>query len=312
MGHYLQACLGARNLTMLFDNPILHQGDMMFDTEPNWNNSKPTLLIFASCHGRTLLEYFRYARPDILEKYNILRLETGPMTLTIQKGIDLFAHPAIREVFAVADVVATYNMGARMRHHELTRVSKLFKPGAKVITMAAPNFSAFCPFSFDGYGAHLGILTALDQGKSPAQLWSDYEHGQFDPMFAVRWRLEIGRHQDKGGYSDIGLTAFIIAHYKKAKLWMGPSHPTYHIMSYLGSEIGGLMGFPKHTDEQILGFNYDRGMVSGQPETEYEFNYFGFQYPRRYTSDENCYYRRCFELICESWKTDGFVRPIVD
>lgn len=296
-----------------FNDPILHRGDLLFSYDKKrYDPAKATLLIYASCHGRTLIRYFTYHRPDICEKYNLLRLETAPITLAIREGIDVFNHPTIKAIFSSAEVVATYNMGARMGHHELAKVSRLFRPGARVITFVAPNFSGFCPFSYDGYGSHLGLLNMFDRGISAEHAWVKFLGGDFDPLFPVRWRLEIGRHQDKESYHDIGLTRFIIEHHKKAKLWTGPAHPTYHVMAYLGSEIGGLLGFPKHTDEQILAFDHALEMISGQPETSYEFDYYKFDYPKRYEDGKENYYHKALQAIHQHWQTGGSIRPSVD
>jgi hypothetical protein len=296
-----------------FQDPILTRGDLMFSYDAKrYRDNKPTLLIFASCHGRTLIEYFTYQRPDICEAFNLLRLETAPMTLAIDAGIDIFANPTIRAIFQSAAVIATYNMGARMRHHDLARVSKLFRPDAKVITFVAPNFSCFCPFSYDGYASHLGLLTAFDRGQSADEVWHDFKSGAFDPMFPIRWRLELGRHIDKESYHDIGLTQFIIRNHRKVKLWFGPSHPSYHVMAHIGSEIGQRLGFPTHTEEQILGFDYTRAMVGGQPETDYEFNHFKFQFPKRHVEDPTNYYRAVLDAVYNHWKSESSIRPQVD
>src|SRR4051812_7841924 len=97
-----------------FDDQLLNRADLLFSMDKRFHPEKKTLLIYMSCHGRTLLHYFTEERPDLLEKYNIIRLETGPMTIRIREGVDVFGNTGIKAVLSMADVVVTYNMGARM------------------------------------------------------------------------------------------------------------------------------------------------------------------------------------------------------
>jgi hypothetical protein len=297
-----------------FDDPILNGDNMMFSMDKHFDPAKPTILLFLSCHGRTMIHYYSYARPDLTEKYNIIRLETGPMTIHFQNGLDVYGNPAVRMVFGMADIVVTYNMGARMRHHQLSKVEKLFKPGARVITIVAPNFGCFCPMSYDGFGSHLGLLKLFDAGKNREEVFNIFKAGDFDPMFDIRWRLDLGRIIDKESHHDIGLSQFIKRNYRKIKLWMGPSHPTYIVMAHYGNEVGGLLGHPKHTEEQILEMDYSMAAVGGQPETQYEFSYFKFDYPMRHRDegDYDSYYGKVIDAVYEYWHHDGAIMPQVD
>lgn len=286
----------------------------VFEPDPKWQEGKPVALIYASCHGRTLRGYLE-DRADFKERFNLLRLETGPMTLLIQDGHDIFGAESIRRIFGMADVILTYNMGARMGPHALDRVGRLFKAGNRVITFVAPNFSAFCPFAFDGYGSHIGLHALFDSGIDLEDAWQKIIHYDFDPLFAIRWRLEIGRYQDKERYHEIGLSDFIIRAHKKVKLWMGASHPSYIPMAYVGSEICGRLGLPRHNEEDILRMDYLKDAVGGQPETDYEFRFYRFDYPKRHENDAGGwdYYRKIFDCVYAQWKAEGaYIRPQVD
>jgi hypothetical protein len=299
-----------------FKDPLLSAGGKvsMLTQEYVWNQERPVLLIYASCHGRTLMEYFR-TRPDIMSSYNIIRLETSVMLPKILDGTDpkLHERQSIKDIFQMADVVITYNMGARHGTLALDVIGKNIRTDAKVITFVAPNVSCFCPFGY-GYTSNIPVMDALDKGKSPDQVWAAFEHGDFDPMFPMRWRLELGRLLDKESYHDIGLVGFIIRNHKKVKLWLAPAHPSMIPMAFVGNEIAGRLGLLKESEEKIISMDYMLGAIRGQPETDYEFNYYKFEYPKRHLNDAGgrLYYRQVFDSMVTHWKSGGLLQPAAD
>jgi hypothetical protein len=286
----------------------------MLTKEHVWNYDKPVLLIYASCHGRTLMDYFR-TRPDLMAAYNFVRLETSVMQPAILDGTDKELHnrKSIIDTFQMADVVVTYNMGARHGNLALEVIGKHIRNDSKVITFVAPNVSCFCPFGY-GYTSIIPIMDALDKGKTPDQVWSDFVNGSFDPMFQLRWRLEMGRLEDKEMYHDIGLVAFIARNYQRAKLWLAPAHPSMTPMAYVGNEVAVKLGFERHPEEQILAIDYMLGAIRGQPETDYEFKHYKFTYPMRHGNDAGgiSYYRTVLDEVAKHWNNSGLLRPAVD
>lgn len=299
-----------------FTDPILSEDSPpIFTKEHVWNQDKPVLLIYASCHGRTLADYFK-TRPDIMAVYNIIRLETSPMFIAInhtKKDPDLCSRKSITDIFNMADVIVTYNMGARHNQLSIEVVGKHFRPEARVITFVAPNFSCFCPFGY-GYTSTMPILNALDKGQTPAQVWSDFEQGKLDCLFPMRWRFEMGRLADKEVYHDIGLVQFIVRNHRKGKLWSAPAHPTFLPMAFVGNEVCGRLGLNRQSEESIMAMDYKTGWMRGQPETDYEFNYFKFEYPQRHQNELGGieYYRSVFQHIADYWHTGGYLMPAAD
>lgn len=303
------------NITAFTDPILSEDSPPIFTKEHVWDQNKPVLLIYASCHGRTLMAYFR-TRPDIMAAYNIIRLETAPMFIAMnhsKKDPNLCNRKSIREIFAMADVIVTYNMGARHKDLSIEVVGKHFSPGVKVLTFVAPNFSCFCPFGY-GYTSTMPILNALDKGQTEAQVWADFENGQLDCLFPFRWRLEMGRLSDKECYHDIGLVQFINRNHKKEKLWSAPAHPTFLPMAYVGSEVCENLGLGRQSEEDIMAMDYTTDWMRGQPETDYEFKYFKFEYPQRHQHELGGieYYRSVFQHIANYWKTGGFLMPAAD
>lgn len=273
---------------------------------------KPTILIYASCHGRTLYDYLT-GREDFMAKFNLTRLETGPMTQFIQEGIDVFKVKEIERAMLSADGVITNNMGARNAHHALDRIRPMFSNAMKIITFTAPNFSAFWPFAY-GYTGCIGLLDMFDKGVSQEAGWQAFVNGDFDPLFNLRWRLEMGRLDDRDQYHDIKLAEFVARAHKKVKLFMSSSHPTFIPMAYVGAELCSLLGLPGESFESLLQHDYKRGAIGGQPETEYEFKHYDFEYPMRHHNDAGGYYRTVYDYIYGEWKKrSGFlISPPVD
>lgn len=299
-----------------FSDPLLSAGHpaAMLMQEHVWNQDKPVMLIYASCHGRTLMDYFR-TRPDIMSAYNIIRLETSVMLPAILNKTDPGLHnrKSIVDTFQMADVVVTYNMGARHGQLALDVIGKHIRSDAKVITFVAPNVSCFCVFGY-GYTSNIPVMDALDKGKSPEQVWSDFQNGSFDPMFPMRWRLELGRLADKESYHDIGLVQFIMRNHKKVKLWLAPAHPSMIPMAFVGNEVAAKLGMAREPEEKILAMDYMLGAIRGQPETQYEFNYYKFEYPMRHAEDAGGmnYYRLVFDTMVAHWKNGGLLQPAAD
>jgi hypothetical protein len=275
----------------------------------DFNPAKPNLLIYASCHGRTLLDYFRH-RPDAVAQFNLMRLETGPL-LVLSRERDVFSDPGIKSVFCSADVLVTYNMGARHGVLSLDRVSKLCRPGVKVITFTAPNFSCLWPVAL-GYGGGLGVLNRLDKGLTVQQIQKSFLERTFDPLFHLRWRLELGRYADKDRYHDIGLSAFVQQNIQKAPLFIAHSHPSFITMSYVGSEVLGRLGFNKESLDMILAKPPDIGTMNAQPRTNYELKHFGFKYPYPISSGGDEHYLGLISDYAKVWAQGGFIFPSMD
>lgn len=251
-----------------------------FWPEQNWRPGLPVVLIFASCHGRTLYDYFRM-RHDFMGAFNIMRLETGLIRQHENKGINMYDRPMMRRVFQLADILLTYNMGPRHGTMALERIRNFIRPDCRIITWTAPNFSAMSPVN-GGYCGAIGVLKAMQDGLTEAEIIQQYQQGLFDPLFGIRWAIEIGRLKDRDDTHDVKLADFIIKHHKTHKLFTGYNHPTMTTCACLGSQMIGLLGHAQDTEEKILSYNYMEGALEGEPETDYEFAYYGLKYPQRH------------------------------
>lgn len=286
-----------------FQDRILCFGDgNLFSKNGQFHPDRPTALIYASCHGRQLFRYFDVYRREFSSTHNLLRLETAPMVLYSHKHGSVFENKTIQSIFSTADIVFTYAMGERHGELSLKSVERFMKPGVKVITFVAPNFSCLWPMAY-GYSGGLAVMDAMDKGKTEEQIWQDFVHGQFDPCFKMRWRIELGRIKDKSNYHDIGLIDLIEVAIKKQKLWLGSSHPGMNVMAHVGNEAMGILGYEKESMDKILSYNYLECETGLQPETDYEFKHYGFTYPIRHrgAAGGESYYRDMLALMAKSW-----------
>lgn len=266
-------------------DPMLMEGTKtgLFSDELHWSNSKPTILIVASCHGRTLLDYLN-SQSAFRSQYNILRLETGPIALLENAGIKPLENNMVRSMFQRADILWTYNMSARHGSYALEQQRKLIRPDCKVVTWSAPNFSAFWPVAHNYCGA-LGVIHALQKGQSKQQIVADFRNGQFDSLFGLRWLIEQGRLRYRDASHDVKLAEFISNHHRNHKLMMGASHPSYLTCAYLGSRLIASLGHAHQSIEEVLSLDYTIGIMGGYPETDYEFRHYKFTYPKRHLKE---------------------------
>jgi len=252
--------------------------------EQGWDNSKPLLVILASCHGRTLLTYFNM-KPEFRSQFNIVRLETGPIYMREYAGEPVMTRPSMVRLLSEADVLVTYNMGDNHGSFSLSRIKPLLKSGCKIVTFAAPNFSAFWPVS-GNYCGVLAVMNALDRGKSEAEIHKDFDDGSFDPIFHLRWRIEMGRIEYRDKTHDVKLGDFILRNHKTHKLFMSAGHPSFTTIAWLGSGVILALGFPAEDESAVLAYDHAIDCMGKWPETDYEFNHYGFTYPKRYAKVE--------------------------
>lgn len=251
-----------------------------FWPEQSWRPGLPVVLIFASCHGRTLFDYFRM-RPDFMAQFNIMRLETGLIRIFEQRGVDMYSRPMMRRIFGLADILLTYNMGPRHGTMALERIRPFIRQDCRVITWTAPNFSAMSPVN-GGYCGAIAVLKYMQEGWSEVGIIEKFRDGTFDSLFGIRWAIEIGRIRDRDDTHDVKLADFIIKHHQTHKLFMGYSHPSMTSVACLGSQMIGLLGHNPDSEEKILSYNYMEGAMAGEPETDYEFRHYGLKYPKRH------------------------------
>lgn len=251
------------------------------EPERNWDASKPIAVVLAACHGRTMVDYFNM-KPAFRSLYNIVRLETAPILLREMKGEDVMTRPSMRRLFQAADLLLTYNMGAAHGSFSLERVRALIRPDCRVVTFAAPNCSLFWPVSH-GYCGALGVMHAMDQGKTVEQIIADYDNGQYDPLFKLRWRLEMGRIDHRDQTHDVPIGQFITRNHKTHKLFAAISHPTFTTIAWLGAGIMRVLGHAHDDETKVLAYDYAVHGIQGYPETVYEFKHYGFTYPMRHT-----------------------------
>lgn len=286
-------------------DPILKRPDM-FEMVNGFSIAKPTLLVYASCHGRSLMGYLQ---SRCTHQFNLMRLETTGISIAMSEGIDVFANKSIQSIFGMADVIVTYNMGARHRELSLESISRFTNKHVKIITFVAPNCSCFWPVAY-GYSGGIGVMQMFDEDVSVDEAWLLFLDGKFDCMFNARFRIEMGRLDDKEKYHDIGYASFVRQYLTRAKFWMGPSHPSGVLISYIGSQVCAKLGLQGQDDESILNVDPTLYAMNPQPETSYEFKHYKFSYPIRYVDHKEFddFYKRLINDYYQSWKQGAIVQ----
>lgn len=273
------------NEELLADNTMMANWPAgICQPEQAWDDSRPLLVILASCHGRPLLTYFNL-KPEFRNRFNIVRLETGPIFGKEMSGEPVMLRPSMLRLLKATDILLTYNMGSSHGSFSLERVRSLMRPDVRVVTFTAPNFSVFWPIS-GNYCGVLAVMNALDMGKAEAEIHQEFDRGDFDPLFYLRWRIEMGRIEHRDRTHDVKLRDFISRNHQAHKLFMSASHPSFTTVAYLGSEIIRTLGYAADDEAKVLSYDHAIESMGIWPETDYEFNHFGFTYPRRYLTTE--------------------------
>lgn len=294
-----------------FNDKLLKYADgTIFSMDRNYDIKRNTVLIWAACHGRGILDKLKEHHSG---KYNFLRLETGPVLKLHREQRDPFNNQAIKDIFHSADYIVTYNMGARHGVISLDSIRPLIRSDSKIITFTAPNCSCFWPVSY-GYTGGVPVYDALDSGHTFDSIWQDFKAGKFNPMFNIRFRLELGRLEDKDSYHDIKLAKFVLDHFKTHKLWMAHSHPSGILFAFIASGISMHLGLDGIEMDSILSTNPSLYAMGATPETDYEFKHFQFTYNMNFIDAAKMLqtYKPIFQAYHDAWKCGKMIPPIWD
>lgn len=275
--------------------------------DPEAQLGRKQMLVFTNCTGRALCDYLRRNK-EFRAAYNVEALETGPIQLALSDGKPVFQLGSIVRLFEACDVLVTNNMGPRHREMALENIRPLLRGGARTITFVAPNFSCLWPIAY-GFSGTLGAEALFDKGATVDDVWAKLKDGSFDPLFDIRYRLEMGKLSDKGAYHDVDIARFIAANLRKVKLFTAGSHPTQHVVAHIGSEILRLLGMPYQGEAEILQLDAMEGTMAGWPETDYEWNHFKFAYPIKNNAKFDETYREILDNAYGWWKRGALIMP---
>jgi hypothetical protein len=195
------------------------------------------------------------------------------------------------KVYHNADVVLGHTLVSD-RYARLNAARIPGKIARKCVWFAPPNNSSFWPIT-DSHNSP-ELIKAAKAGKTRSEVFKELSSGRFDCIFEERFEAnrqwmkdrEDECHVDGLTECKIGMLDFILEHYRSVKLFFTYTHPTYNLISWLGSEFLKTIGFDGDSIDSVLAAAPDAyGTQGAFPETHYEFSHYRFTYPSRFPKE---------------------------
>ncbi len=124
-----------------------------------------------------------------------------------------------------------------------------------------------------------------------------------DCQFEKRFKHDAARMFERETSSDLLATRFVIDNFKRQKMFFTPNHPTMAVIGFMVDQFLNRLGHPLMGEEHALSLPLMTDVGENHyPETDYEFNHYGFQYPMRYADNMGGrkFYHSEIERICEA------------
>jgi hypothetical protein len=172
---------------------------------------------------------------------------------------------------------------------------------ARVIYFNSPSTACFWPVVAH-WGAD-GVYELARRGFSKEAVKSALDAGDFPCLFEERFRRDMARLEEKDAEAEIKIVPTIQERFRQYKLFWSFNHPTFPFASHIADALLGVMlgdrfRMPESFIWSLPSDGYELRPVF--PETRYEWDFYGFQYPRHFEQAENGleFY---FDQIDESW-----------
>lgn len=250
--------------------------------EPEVKKGCPSLLLFTSCHAHQILHYLDHYRRDIRARFNVTAILIHVATNEPAASRD----PRFVQAFQEADFVV-YHPLRREKFGEFSTDALLAhcKPTCVKIGIPSPSISCFWPIT-EYFGLE-PVLALKRAGLTAEQVISCFENRSgFDPMFWPRWSQGVGRILLKEQSCDVKIADFVIRNQQRTKLWLTFNHPTYRLIAYMVEQCLARMDGEARDEDFVLQLPMNAyGFTHNFPETQYEWDYFGFTYPMTIRKD---------------------------
>lgn len=241
-------------------------------------NDKPILLFYTSCHADQLTAYLRIHRPDIMEKFQLVVLYTHRLLLHRGK----FNLQLVHAIFAKAHTIVTNPMNPKFE--ELSTIPLLAQTKAAVVQFVPPCFAAFWPVV--EYFGEQPVAYAMLKGQCIADIQTDFLDGKLECKFTERYMHQIARLKEREKACDVRIADFINTHLKTHKLFFTGNHPTFTLITHIMERCLEKLGYDSRGLDWTLSVGVNEAKFADHfPETKYEWDYYGFEYPIRWPED---------------------------
>ncbi len=272
-------------------------------TEPNPGPRRRNLLIYSSCHAWGILRYLNQHRPDIRAQYNVSAI------LIHLAAEDPGARNSPEFIRAVHEADFLLHHPLATEKWEGMRPDEIgLKNSCVAVTMESPQASCFWPVVHGPLLGELPVRTLLGKGAEETEIIRLFDSGEMKCYFADRFTSDMARMRERDARSDLKAAEFIANHFRNTKMFFTENHPTMPVLGWMTDQFLARLGHPSQGEEAALALPLDT--MEGWnhfPETEYEWEHYGLDYPRKYESymGGKDHYHRIIKVLCESKLAGG-------
>lgn len=239
---------------------------------------RPTILFFTSCHNFQIDHYLRTYRRDIIDQFHVHYL----MIHQLQLDPAISVNRMVRALVASADIVFDNAFLPKFSPFDSTNILASAKPTMKHFSFVPPTCACWwpcvVPFGEDG------VTSDMRDGLNSEQIIDLFDNGAFRPCFEKRCPEQIGNLRMREERHDVKLADFVLNHHRTHKMAFTYNHPTYHVISHLVERLLEKIGIAARVNPLDVPTN-GAEMGSHFPETEYEWQFYRFEYPQRWPED---------------------------
>lgn len=240
----------------------------------------PMLLLYSSCHCEQMLVYLKKYRPEVIDQYSVFILYTH--RLLLRRGH--FNLELIHAMFGQADAIITNPMNVKFEELSTIPLLKQISPKCKVVTFVPPSVSAFWPV-VPAYGEE-AVANGLLAGKTAEEMVQEFLAGTFECLFAQRYVRQLDRLIRREEDCHIPISGFIDKYGQSQKTFFTSNHPTFPIIGHITNQALSILGYGLALQDDILSLPVNGARFTNHfPETRYEWEFFGFTYPRQFEKD---------------------------
>lgn len=276
------------------------KGWLVIDDRPR--DGRKLMLFYTSCNGRQLRDYIQTYRPEIYAEYYLVQIYTHSLAVTGVWRKEYGFPELIGKLFGVCDVLVYNPVGADYKEYSDQNVLRYLNLKATALSYSSQHAGCWwviCPL----FGEEC-VYDYFNKGMGEQDVWNHLISGTFEPQFASRFVHQMAWLKGHESGTDAGSESFIRDHYKDCKMWFTLNHPSYNVVGYICDNLMEKIGFKSLGVDHAISLPPDRCMVADYyPETHYEFDYYGFKYPMKFTQGHGGmdFFKRCISDAHGRW-----------
>jgi hypothetical protein len=242
-----------------------------------FNEKEPArkhLLVYSSCHCEQIGVYLEKYRPDVLDDCYLHMLFTHRMDC----NREVSNNRLVWSMFANADLIIWNVLDAKFGQRSTEVLGKHCKPDVKIVSFVPPSCACWWPVT--EFHGEQPVESAVDEGQSLDEIIANFSAGKLNYHYSYRFESQIARLAHRECNRDVGLSDYVMRHYKTHRMFFTFNHPSFHVISYLADQCLGKLGFKMLGEGHSLtvGVN-EANMGNHYPDHPSMWEFYGFEYP---------------------------------